>query len=127
MLQENLVVSLDVNNCNDVPLVADKSLLSPNAIPFVPVLLDGGVRQGVILESSGIALVPEVDNVNVNVETSDSLPIHETNIIGDDKVIDNAEGGAGDDMLAGVEPSGIEAACPSLNVEEGIQIVNNVV
>ncbi|KAI0528861.1 hypothetical protein KFK09_001404 [Dendrobium nobile] len=120
--QENLDGSMDLNLGNGVPLVADKSLLSPVALPFIPVL-DGGVRQGVILESSAIAVVTEVNKDNMKVDISDSLPSHDLNSIGAVKVIEIEEGGAGDDMLAGVEPSGLEVLCPSLIVEEGNSVV----
>ncbi|PKU74046.1 hypothetical protein MA16_Dca011756 [Dendrobium catenatum] len=59
----------------------------------------------------------------MNVDISDSLPSHDLNSIGAVKVTEIEEGGAGEDMLAGVEPSGLEVLCPSLIVEEGNSVV----
>ncbi|KAI0492813.1 hypothetical protein KFK09_027089 [Dendrobium nobile] len=120
--QENLDGSVDLHLGIGAPLAAEKSSLSPFALPFDPVL-DGGVRQGMILESSAIAVVTEINKDNKNVDISDNLPSNDLNSFGAVKVTEVEEGGAGVDLFAGVEPSRVVVLSPSLIVEEGTSVV----
>ncbi|PKU84688.1 hypothetical protein MA16_Dca021990 [Dendrobium catenatum] len=72
-------------------------------------------------------MVPEVDSVAVNVEITAGLPVDVVNTNGVVKVLENAEGGVEGYVPAAVDLGGIEAVCPSLVLEDGIQIVNSFV
>ncbi|KAI0500223.1 hypothetical protein KFK09_018432 [Dendrobium nobile] len=113
-----------VNAANDVPggRVGNFSVLSPDAVPFVPPVVN------VVRDPDSPAMVPEVVSGAMNVVNSDGSPVMGVvNSKGGVQVLKDADGGSDGFMPVAVVPAEIEKEFPSLGREEVISITNSLV